>query len=155
MRRLLKSNPNIKLSIAGGGDDEKEIKDLVNRLNLSNQVEFHGRIPAEELNVLLAKSFASILFSNYENLPCVIVEAFASGVPFISTNVGGISEIINKERGILIKPQDIDGLVKAMNNVLEKDWNSTELRNYALDNFSYEKIGQEFDLVYKEVLGKQ
>ena len=113
------------------------------------------KIPAEELNVLLAKSFASILFSNYENLPCVIVEAFASGVPFISTNVGGISEIINKERGILIKPQDKDGLVKAMNNVLEKDWNSTELRNYALDNFSYEKIGQEFDLVYKEVLGKQ
>ncbi len=150
-----KNNPNVMLSIAGGGDDEELIMTRIINLKLLDKITLHGRVSAEALNNLLAQSYASILFSNYENLPCVIVEAFAAGIPFISTNVGGIEEIINKERGILIPPQNEKELVKAMNQVLIKKWDKKAIRNYALNSFSYHKIGQELNSIYKEIVGKQ
>jgi len=147
------TNPNIILSIAGGGDDEKLIIEHIEHLNLLEKVKLHGRISPEEINNLLAESYASILFSNYENLPCVIIEAFAAGIPFISTKVGGVKEIINEERGVLIPVNDEMELVKAMNYILTIKWNKKDIRDYAINNFSYQKIGQEFNSIYKEIIG--
>ena len=150
-----KNNPKVMLSIAGGGDDEELILMRITQLNLLDKITLHGRISAEALNDLLAQSYASILFSNYENLPCVIVEAFAAGVPFISTKVGGIEEIISKERGILISPMNEKELVKAMRQVLIKKWDKKAIRNYAINTFSYPKIGQELNSIYEEIIGKR
>ena len=147
------TNAGITLSLVGGGNDEALIIECINQHDLSEKIRLHGRVSAEEINNLLAESYASVLFSNYENLPCVIVEAFAAGTPFISTNVGGVKEIINKERGILIPARNEIALVDAMSKVLHTDWNPDDLRNYAINTFSYQKIGQEFDTIYKEVIG--
>ena len=147
------TNTEITLSLVGGGNDEGLILEHINKLDLSTKVKLHGRIPPEKINNLLAESYASILFSNYENLPCVIVEAFAAGIPFISTNVGGVHEIINEERGVLIPVNDETALVHALHQVLKTDWNHEAIMNYAINTFSYQKIGQEFDTVYKEVIG--
>ncbi len=147
-------NPNIKLSIAGGGVDEMSLKQLVLDIGLENTIQFHGRINAEELNNLLSKSYASVLFSNYENLPCVIVESFAAGVPFIATKVGGIPEIINEERGILIDSKNKEQLVGAFQKAISTNWDQSKIREYAIANFSYAKIAEEFNQVYKEILGK-
>jgi glycosyltransferase involved in cell wall biosynthesis len=148
---ISKPNPNIKLKIAGGGVDEKDIKTLVNQLNLNEQVLFLGRVPASVICKEFNRSFAGLLFSNYENLPCVIVEAFACGTPFISTNVGGINEIINSERGILIEPNSEEQLVSAMNEAMTTTWDSVKIRNYAEQNFSEEFIGKEFNKVYNSI----
>lgn len=147
------NHPHVLLSIAGGGPDEKEIKQTAKELGLDDKVIFHGRVNAEELNNLLSKSFSSLLFSNYENLPCVIVEAFSAGVPFIATNVGGISEIINPNRGILITKGNQDELIAAMESMLKTSPTSNELRTYALDNFSYKEIGKQFNEIYQNVIG--
>jgi len=146
-----KSNPKIKLKIAGGGSDEKDIKNLVNQLNLNKQVIFLGRVSASVLCEEFNRSFAGILFSNYENLPCVIVEAFACGTPFISTNVGGIDEIINIERGILIEPNSEEQLLLAMSKAITTSWDRNKIRHYAEQNFSEEFIGKEFNKVYNSI----
>lgn len=146
--------PKIQLQIAGGGKDEMKFKALVHKLKLNDHIHFHGRVPAKKLNDLLAQSYASILFSNYENLPCVIVEAFAAGVPFISTNVGGIKEIFSPERGYLIKTKNKTELIEAMLNVVKENWDEEKLREYAINNFSFKHIGEEFNKVYQSVLGK-
>ena len=148
-----KYNPEIELSIAGGGNDRELITEHINHIDLSDKITLHGRVPSEELNNLLAESYASILFSNYENLPCVIVEAFAAGVPFISTEVGGVKEIINKERGFLKPVKDEKALVNAMSQILKTHWDKEAIRNYAINTFSYNKIGQEFNSIYTEVIG--
>ena len=147
------TNDEITLNLVGGGNDKALILEQIKQLNLSKKVKLHGRLIPEEINNLLAESHAAILFSNYENLPCVIVEAFSAGIPFISTNVGGVREIINEERGVLIPAKDEMALVKAMNQVLETDWNHEGIINFAVNTFSYQKIGQEFDTIYKEVIG--
>ncbi len=149
-----RKNPKIILSIAGGGDDQEIIMKQITKMNLLDKIKLHGRVSPEKLNNLLGQSHASILFSNYENLPCVIIEAFAAGVPFISTKVGGVEEIINKERGILIPIQDEKELVEAMKQVLITKWDKKAIRDYAINSFSYQKIGEELNSVYAEIIDK-
>ncbi len=149
-----RKNPKIILSIAGGGDDQEIIMKQITKMNLLDKIKLHGRVSPEKLNNLLGQSHASILFSNYENLPCVIIEAFAAGVPFISTKVGGVEEIINKDRGILIPIQDEKELVEAMKQVLITKWDKKAIRDYAINSFSYQKIGEELNSVYAEIIDK-
>lgn len=145
------SNPTIQLTIAGGGNDEISIKKKISELELTSKVRLVGRIPAQKLSEELNKSFALILFSNYENLPCVIVESFACGIPVISTNVGGIQEIINETNGILIQPKQEQQLTEAMSTVLQKKWNRKTIRQFAVENFSLDTIGKEFNEIYQQI----
>ena len=95
-----------------------------------------------------------MLFSNFENLPCVIVEAFASGVPVLSTSVGGIAEILSPERGILIPQGDEEALLRSMNQMLDhcQEYDRKAIREYAISTFSNEIIGNQIFEVYKEVM---
>lgn len=147
-----KENSHVQLTIAGGGDDEASIKEQINSLQLQNVVNLIGRVEAKTLSTQLNQSYALVLFSNYENLPCVIVESFACGTPVISTNVGGIREILNTERGILIQPKNEKELLQAFSQAMNTDWDNKKLQKYAEDNFSLKRIGQEFNAIYKEVL---
>ncbi len=149
--KFSKSNHNVELTIAGGGNDEAEIRSEIKQLNLSNKVNLIGRVPADVLSDHLNRSYGLILFSNYENLPCVIVESFACGVPVISTNVGGISEIINKTNGVLIQSKNEQELLEAMDFTIKKSWDKNTIRQFAIDNFSLDKIGKEFDDIYRSI----
>ena len=95
-----------------------------------------------------------MLFSNFENLPCVIVEAFASGVPVLTTDVGGIAEIVSPERGILIKAEDEEALLKGMVQMLDtsQDYDRKAIRQYAITTFSVEKIGSQIFEQYQNVV---
>jgi glycosyltransferase involved in cell wall biosynthesis len=146
-----KANPIIKLTIAGGGNDETEIRSEIKNLGLKDRVNLIGRVPADVLSEHLNQSFGLILFSNYENLPCVIVESFACGVPVISTDVGGISEIINTENGVLIKQKDQKALIEAMSFIIQNNWDKNSIRQFAIDNFSLDEIGKEFDDIYRSI----
>ncbi len=145
--------PSMELAIAGGGKDEDLIKSHINQLQISQKVKLYGRLNAEALNNLLAESYASVLFSNYENLPCVIVEAFSAGIPFISTKVGGTAEIIDSKKGILIPPKDEDALVKAMHKAVKTNWDKNAIRDYAIQTFGIDKIGEELNCIYNQILG--
>jgi glycosyltransferase involved in cell wall biosynthesis len=95
-----------------------------------------------------------VLFSNFENLPCVIVEAFASGVPVLSTAVGGIAEILSPERGILIQQGDENALLQGMNTLLDhsQDYDREAIRDYAIKTFAAQNIGQQIFEEYEKVV---
>jgi glycosyltransferase involved in cell wall biosynthesis len=97
-----------------------------------------------------------LLFSNFENLPCVIVEAFAAGIPVVSTNVGGIKEHVDKSKGILINKGDEFALFEAINSMLDNknSYIKSELADYAVANFSYNVVGKKYHDIYQKVLNK-
>ena len=124
--------------------EASEFKAFVKDHNLSDCVIFHGKKTSEEVAQAYQEADFFVLFSNFENLPCVIVEAFASGVPVLSSAVGGIAEILSPERGILIPSGDEEALLQGMNTMLDhsQDYDRQAIRDYAIKTFSAEKIGE-------------
>lgn len=129
---------------------------FVRENGLTEQVLFLGSKTEEEVAEELQKSDFLLLFSNYENLPCVIIESFACGKPVISTDVGGISEIVDKERGILVKAKDEKELVAQLHYMLDHSdqYHSEKIRKYATEHFAPEVIGKQFADFYKEILSE-
>ena len=85
------------------------------------------------------------LFSRFENLPCVILEALCCGLPVISTSVGGIAEVINETNGILVTCEDTDELVLAMQNLIDNRnvYDRRTIAENATLLFNYKTVGKE------------
>lgn len=118
-------------------------------------VHFTGLKENEELAGLMADAGFQVLFSRFENLPVVILESYACGVPVISSDVGGISEHLDRDLGILIKSEDEAQLYNSLNGMLDhyKEYDKNKLRKYATEHFSREVIGRQLTAVYEEVCG--
>ena len=134
--------------------DAPEFKAFVTEHHLEDCVIFHGKKTSAEVAQAYQEADFFVLFSNFENLPCVIVEAFASGVPVLSTAVGGIAEILSPERGILIPQGDEDALLNGMNQMLDHchEYNREAIRDYAIKTFAAQNIGQQIFEAYKEIV---
>jgi glycosyltransferase involved in cell wall biosynthesis len=157
IHRLSGLRQDFELHIVGDGDATPHLQ-LAEKLGLLNRfVRFSGEMSPAEVAESMRLSDFFVLFSNYENLPCVIVEAFASGLPVISTRVGGISEHLDATKGMLIEPKDEQALVDALNVMLDKHgtYNKADLNRYAVEHFSYESVGAGLNAIYREVLGTQ
>ena len=108
----------------------------------------------EEISLAMQDANAFLLFSNIENLPLVLIESMSTGTPIITSNVGGISEIFDDSKGIMIDAGDQIQLVEAMNNMVENasNYNPQKIRKFAVDNFSQETISNQFDEIYNKVV---
>ena len=134
--------------------DAPDFKAFVKEHHLEDCVIFHGKKTSVEVAEAYQQADFFVLFSNFENLPCVIVEAFASGVPVLSTAVGGIAEILSPERGILIPQGDEDALLQGMNQLLNhsSEYYRQAIRDYAIKTFAAQNIGQQIFETYKEIV---
>ncbi len=93
-----------------------ELKKLIDKLGLKKQVKFLGYVSEDEKIGAIQHCKALVLPSKYESFGRVIVEAMACGRPVIGSRVGGMIDLINKERGILVEYGDVEGLRKAIKN---------------------------------------
>ncbi|KRF54325.1 glycosyl transferase [Bacillus sp. Soil745] len=112
LQLVLDQTKDFKVYIAGDGNIEKAKKVIVD-LNLEKHVEVIGWINLNKKIELLYNSSIFVLPSYNEGLPVSILEAMASGVPVISTNIAGIpDQIVNGVNGFLIEPGNINDLAK-------------------------------------------
>lgn len=153
-KKAISENPNMHLTIGGDGPWQFFQQESQQLKIPTESITFFGEKSWAGIAELMQQSHCLILFSNYENLPCVIVESLASGMSIISTRVGGISEHINPERGILIRKKDEEGLIQAILKTTEtyKSIDSNKLRGYAQSHFSKQQISKAFDEAYNETL---
>lgn len=135
-------NNTLRLRMVGPAS--KALKQLAINLQISDVVIFTGMLQQQEVAALMQQSHAFILFSNYENMPCVIAEALCCGLPVISSDVGGIAEVINDNNGLLVSPKDEAALTRAMHEMQENvaSFNLQEIAENAANTFSYETIGK-------------
>ena len=153
IERLRQQRDNFELHVIHDYE-APEFKAFVKEHHLEDCVIFHGKKASAEVAEAYQQADFLVLFSNFENLPCVIVEAFARGLPVLSTAVGGISEILSPERGILIPQGDENALLQGMNQLLDHstEYDHEAIRQYALNTFSNDIIGRQIVEAYKEVI---
>jgi len=157
IKKLSEQRKDFELKIVGDGELKPHVS-FSKELNLNSDiVSFHGTMSTQEIAETMQSSDMFVLFSNYENLPCVIIEAFAAGLPVISTDVGGIREHLTPDKGRLIAARDEQALLDAINNMLDNltSYNKDALHKYASENFSYERIGERFTEIYTSVINKE
>ena len=153
IERLRKQRDDFELHVIHDYE-APEFKSFVKEHHLEDCVIFHGKKTSSEVAQAYQDADFLVLFSNFENLPCVIVESFASGVPVLTTDVGGIAEIVAPQRGIIIKAADEDALLQGMVKMLDNadKYNKTEIRQYALTTFAAPIIGNQIKEVYEKVV---
>ncbi len=152
--RMVKNGASFKLVIAGDGNIEPHLN-YARELGLTDaNLTMIGAQSLAAIARLMRDADAFVLFSNYENLPCVIGESLASGVPVISTRVGGISEHLNAQNGILIEAGNEAELETAMSALLRsaQHFEPAQLRQYADTHFSEAAIATAYDHVYRKAL---
>lgn len=124
----------------------------VRERGLSSVVHFLGRKTSAEIAELLRQSAFFLLFSNYENQPCVLLESFCTGTPVVTTPVGGILEITNDQNAIIVTPKDEALLVEKMNHILNNvaTYTPSVIRQHALEICSPEVVGKMWEGIYRQ-----
>jgi len=125
-------------------------------LELGEMVRFHGLKSKPEVAEYMRQCDFFVLPSLWENLPCVLIEAMASGIPVIATDVGGVKEMINKNIGLLVPPKNTKALEKAIEHMLDGCTNylPEKTAKYAKEKFNYTAVSRQLDAIYKELLVK-
>ena len=150
--QLLSEGYQFNLQLGGDGDVD-QLKEAVKKANAEERIEIFGIQTIAQVAERMQRSDCFILFSDDENQPCVIAEAFACGLKVISTNVGGIGEFFPENAGILLPKVDEQQLFSAMRTSLERTKYdvASSISQYARATFSQEIIAQEFSEVYQIV----
>ena len=152
---LLKRRNDFELIIVGDGPYREEYEKLVAKLGLEGVVSFHGLKTKKEVSEYMKDADIFVLPSVWENLPCVIIEALASGLPVVATNVGGIPELVNDENGVLVPPEDLYSLANALDYALNKKWNRCRIAEKAVKQYSIETIGHIWTRIYHDLIFKK
>lgn len=152
VHQLSKVRADFSFHIISDGDVSKAHQ-LARELGILNSfVTFYPTMSTVEIANFVKNCRALLLFSNFENFPCVIPEAWMCGVPVIATAVNGIPEYVNESNGILIQPKQEAQLIAAMQDILDgRTFDPTLLRAYALQHFSYAAVGKQLDEIYKNL----
>jgi len=138
--------------IGRGAEGRKSIQREVESLGASDYVKVVGGVPLSPENFLPIWMCAADLFvlpSYSEGNPAVMFEALACGTPYVGTKVGGVGEVITSEEyGFLYDdPEDTKRLKDLMDRALDKEWNSKNISEYAL-NFTGEKVAEKIMMEY-------
>ena len=153
--KLKKSKLDHKLVIVGGkGWKYTKIFDLIAELNLQNDVIFTDYVSDEYLVKLYNAADLFVYPSLYEGFGLPPLEAMACGCPVITSNISSLPEVVG-DAGIMIDPNDIDGLTAAMLKILTDNELREELSRKSLDRskmFSWKKTANETWKVYEDVL---
>jgi glycosyltransferase involved in cell wall biosynthesis len=156
MAQVRDQHPEAKLLIAGTGPQDETLKRLVRNLRLDASVKFLGFIYGKSKIHLYKSASFFVLPSLWESLPIVILEAMASGIPIIASNVGGVPSIVNDgANGFLIEPGNINELKDKMLLLLNDKNLCDEMGRESLrraQNFSWEKIALETYKIYNKLL---
>jgi glycosyltransferase involved in cell wall biosynthesis len=125
--QLAVDEPDLDLEIVGTGPAGRELGAWVTAKGLGERVHLRGARPHVEIAEWLGACDVLCLPSYAEGVPNVILEAMASGRPVVSTQVGGVAEILSERAGKLVEPGEPQALASAIREVLSLEWPAEEL----------------------------
>jgi glycosyltransferase involved in cell wall biosynthesis len=145
------------LVFVGDGDEMERIKEMADELGVGDDVIYLGRRSDKEVPVILRCFDCFVLPSVAEGIPCSVLEAMASRVPVVATNVGGVGEILDGGKyGRIVPARDSAGLAEGMLEIAGSSEKAlAELRQSAyervINNFNHEVVIRKLEGIYREL----
>lgn len=144
------------LMLVGTGDFKDSLKEIIIENQLGNQVFFAGRVPNKELPFYYNASDVFVLpsVSRLEAFGIVALEAMASEVPVVVSDIPGVREVITpEENGLLAEPMNPGDIAEKVKRVLNDPEMAKEMgkkgRERVLNNFTWEKVAEDIEEVYE------
>ena len=155
MKKVCDKIPEAILAIAGEGESQVELKALVEKLGLSQNVKFLGF--RSDVDGLLGQFDIFVLSSLYEGLPLCILEAMAAGRPIVATDADGTNEVVrNGETGLLVPLKEPELFADAILTILENPEHAKEMgaiaKKLVEDEHNMDKMIDQYELFYQELL---
>jgi glycosyltransferase involved in cell wall biosynthesis len=149
--------PEASLIVVGDGSERESLQSLSVELQLRN-VEFTGPVRPEEMPSYYDKADVYLNSPSIDNMPNSIIEAFACGLPVVSTNAGGIPYIVaNGETGLLVNVGNHKALASAAIRLFNENGLSAKLTGNArseVERYSWTRVRRDWLRVYQQLAGR-
>ncbi|MFL5808963.1 MAG: glycosyltransferase, partial [Flavisolibacter sp.] len=146
-----------KLLFVGDGPERATAEELSRQLGVGDDIRFVGK--QEQMEDILAIADLFLLTSEYESFGLAALEAMAAGVPVVSTNAGGLGEImIPGVTGFMGNVGDVETMSKQAIDILKDEQRLNKFKQNAAEhalNFDIHNIVPQYEKLYDEVLSKE
>lgn len=150
--------PQARLVVAGSGPLADELRALAVELNLGESVSFIGRVDREAIAAQLQLADLTLNPSLADNMPNSVLESMASGVPVVSTNVGGVPYLLEEGRtGLMVPPADATAMAAAALRVLgdEALWQRlAQAAKAEVARYTWTRVAPLWNEVYRAAVNK-
>lgn len=153
--RIAASHPNLRVEIAGDGDMETSLRELVASKGLEDRITFLGHV--EDVPALLRRASCLVLPSLTEGISLTLLEAMSRGLPVVTTRVGGSPEVVvDGETGLLVPPADAAALGAALARIHDDPAEARRMgdagRVRAEQSFNVRRMIADYESLYREIL---
>ena len=153
---VLRSYPAARLVIAGSGPSRAGLEQLAGELGVPGAVRFTGRVDNSGMAALYRNADLMLNPSTIDNMPNSLLEAMASGVPVISTNVGGVPYMVEDGvTALLVPPRAPDAMAAAILRLLAEPALAARLRAAGLsyvEQYAWPNVRQRLLRVYRTAI---
>lgn len=147
---------NARLFIVGEGMEKVVLQEKIDEYRLGERVRLPGR--RNDIQDLMSMADGYVMSSDWEGFPMVLLEAAASELPIVATDVGGNSEIVlDGENGYICPSKNPEALAGAMQKLMDQPVESLRAmgragRSYVSKRFSVESIAGQWDEIYRKLV---
>jgi glycosyltransferase involved in cell wall biosynthesis len=157
---LKKKGLEFSVDIVGDGPLNEDTRKLVHELGVEDRVRFLGYVSDDALPRIYSEADIFVLPSVWEGLPLTLLEAWASELPVIATNVGGIGDVcVNTENALVVPSGDVEAFAEAMERLISDISLRKKLgkngRELVESGYTWKRVAERTMEVYEQLLSRE
>lgn len=147
----------MRLRIVGGGDKRSEYENLATTLGIGDSTTFIGAVSHDKVPSELHELDIYVALSRSESFGVAVLEASATGLPVVVSDVGGLPEVVEEnETGLIVKTEDIEAAADAINKLVLDPQLRERLgkagRELVMKKYEWQSNVTQMESIYSEVL---
>jgi len=159
LARVRDRHPSVRLALAGDGPERTRLVETARDLGVDDSIDFLGVVDRDAVATLLSECTVVVMPSRFEGLPLVALEAAWAGRPIVAADSPGLSgAVVPGETAMLVPAEDAAALANAVAELLAEPSRARALgqgaRALAVERYTLDRCADEYDAVYRRVLGR-
>ncbi|MCK5135204.1 MAG: glycosyltransferase [Bacteroidales bacterium] len=142
------------IRLAGRGSLRSELEQMAENLDVSERVQFLGRLSREDMQKDMQEANCFVLPTRYEAFGAVLIEAMSTGLPVIATRSGGPDTIVTEQSGLLIDTDNAGQLADAMEQMIRhhQEYSPEKIRALTLERYGQTNVMEQYNKLFLQLL---